>query len=84
LLVASHACAIETTEVAERVLERAAAYRGSQDLPVQNPQAQLAAAARAFADGYLGFVDPVYSEFRWGTAAGARRAGDGALRLPAR
>jgi hypothetical protein len=38
------------TEVAERVLERAAAYRGSQTLPAQKTQAQLGAAARAFAD----------------------------------
>jgi hypothetical protein len=33
------------TEVAERVLERAVAFRGSHALPVQKTQAQLAAAA---------------------------------------
>jgi hypothetical protein len=50
LLVAFHAYAIEMSEIAERVLERTAAFRAGQGLPVQKTQAQLAAAARTFAD----------------------------------
>jgi Cysteine-rich secretory protein family len=50
LLVAFQACAIEMTEVADGVLERTAAFRTGQGLQRQKQQAQLAAAAQAFAD----------------------------------